>query len=53
MSIGNCAGFGAKKILLSKEQRKKANEIIDKCTYIELSKRQDFQEYFVDGMIFE
>ncbi|WP_434796683.1 ASKHA domain-containing protein [Terrisporobacter vanillatitrophus] len=53
MSIGNCAGFGAKKILLSQGQRKKANEIIDKCTYIELSKRQDFQEYFVDGMIFE
>lgn len=53
ISIGNCAGFGAKKILLSKGQRKETNEIIDKCTYIELSKRQDFQEYFVDGMIFE
>ncbi len=53
ISIGNCAGFGAKKYLLSEEQRKRTNEIIDKCMYIELSKRQDFQEYFVDGMTFE
>lgn len=53
ISIGNCAGSGAKKYLLSKRLRKVTNEIINKSTYIELSKRQDFQEYFVDCMMFE
>lgn len=53
ISIGNCAGYGAKQYLLSKRLRKITNDIINKSTYIELSKRVDFQEYFVDCMTFE
>lgn len=53
LSIGNCAGFGAKKYLLSEKVRKTANDIIDKSIYVELSKIQDFQEYFIDCIAFE
>ena len=53
ISIGNCAGLGAKKYLLSQNIRKVANEITNKTIYIELSKRQDFQEYFIDCIPFE
>jgi len=50
-SVGNCAGGGAKMYLLSKRIRENAVDIINKTTYIELSKRKDFQEYFIDSMI--
>lgn len=52
-SIGNCAGCGAKAYLLSKQIRENAVDIINKTTYIELSKREDFQEYFIDSMILD
>jgi len=52
-SIGNCAGSGAKMYLLSKGIRHNTVDIINKATYIELSKRKDFQEYFVDSMMME
>ena len=52
-SVGNCAGGGAKTYLLSKGIRENAVDIINKTTYIELSKRKDFQEYFIDSMILD
>lgn len=52
-SIGNCAGHGAKMYLLSKKIRYNTKRVINKSTYIELSKRPDFQEYFVDCITLE
>ena len=51
-SIGNAAGSGARMCLLSKEQKKKAIQIKKDTTYIELSSRGDFQEYFMDSIMF-
>ena len=51
-SIGNSAGSGSIMYLLSKDQRKKATQIKKSTTYIELSNKADFQEYFVDSMMF-
>ncbi|MBU3188118.1 DUF4445 domain-containing protein [Clostridium bowmanii] len=51
-SIGNGAGSGARMYLLSEEQREKALEIKKVTTYIELSNRADFQDYFMDSIMF-
>lgn len=50
-AIGNCAGSGAKMYLLSKLMRDRASEIENRAIYIELSDRQDFQDYFMDSMM--
>ncbi len=50
-SIGNSAGTGARMYLMSRECSKKIDKIIQNASYIELSGRQDFQEYFVDSMM--
>ncbi|HBC96956.1 MAG TPA: metal-binding protein [Clostridium sp.] len=52
-SIGNCAGSGARMYLLSKNVRDKTKLVVNKAAYIELSKRPDFQDYFIDSMIME
>lgn len=52
-SVGNCAGSGAKMYLMSKKIRENTVDIINKATYIELSNRGDFQEYFIDSMMME
>ncbi|HWQ80335.1 MAG TPA: ASKHA domain-containing protein [Anaerovoracaceae bacterium] len=52
-SVGNCAGSGAKAYLLSKALRSRAVEIADMARYIELSARKDFQDYYIEAMIFE
>lgn len=52
-SVGNCAGSGAKMYLLSKGIRDNTVDIINKAIYVELSKRGDFQEYFIDSMMIE
>jgi uncharacterized 2Fe-2S/4Fe-4S cluster protein (DUF4445 family) len=53
LSVGNAAGTGAKLFLLSKAYRQKTAGIINLVSYIELSDRSDFQEFFVDVMTFE
>jgi uncharacterized 2Fe-2S/4Fe-4S cluster protein (DUF4445 family) len=53
VSIGNAAGAGAKLYLLSKSLRKKAGQIVALASYIELSSRADFQDYYVENMTFE
>lgn len=50
--VGNSAGTGAKLYLISIENRKKIYEIIKITSYIELSKRKDFQDYYIDSMMF-
>lgn len=52
VSIGNAAGTGARLSLLSNCLRERLNGFTSKIQYIELSSREDFQEYFIDGMMF-
>ena len=52
-SIGNGAGVGAAMALLSGKQRQIAEEQIRKITHVELSRDMDFQEYYIDSMIFK
>jgi len=50
--IGHGAGIGARMALLSKDLRKKADEIADKIGYVELSIDPDFQEEFINALPF-
>ncbi len=52
ISIGNSAGSGARMYLLSQEQREAAAHVKKLTTYIELSAREDFQQYFMNSMSF-
>ncbi len=52
-NIGNSAGSGAKAYLLSRNIREKSEEVIEKTSYIELSSNQDFQDFFIGGMMIE
>lgn len=52
-SVGNCAGMGAKQYLLSAKTRKKVKELISRVTYVELSNRKDFQDYYLDSMMLQ
>lgn len=51
--IGNGAGAGAQRMLLDEDYLKRAEEIRRRMEYIELSARPDFQDLFVDHMLFE
>lgn len=51
-SVGNCAGNGAILYLLSRKFREKARQITEKTSYIELSTREDFKEYYINSMNF-
>jgi uncharacterized 2Fe-2S/4Fe-4S cluster protein (DUF4445 family) len=53
VKIGNGAGLGAKINLLDKKKINISNNIINNIEYIELSKRKDFQKYFMENMIFD
>jgi len=52
VSIGNGAGVGAKMALLFEEDMNRAEEIRKKIQYVELSTRMDFQEVFVEMLMF-
>jgi len=52
-AIGNAAGNGAKMVLLSKEERKKAVTLAGLSEHLELSTRSDFQDEFIDALAFE
>ncbi|MDF2678644.1 MAG: putative metal binding protein, partial [Bacillota bacterium] len=52
-NIGNSAGSGAKAYLLSRNLREKSEDVVVKTRYIELSSNQDFQDFFIEGMMFE
>jgi len=51
-SLGNAAAQGAIMCLLSKEKYKEAAEIAEKAETIELSGRPDFQNNYIDAMMF-
>jgi len=51
-SIGNAAGQGAEKLLLSKDMRDMAERLATKVHYIELSSHHDFQKIFTDSLFF-
>ena len=50
--IGNAAGAGACMYLLSKESYNKAREIAHTCEYIELSESKEFQDEYIESMMF-
>jgi len=51
-SIGNSSSIGAKQYLISDIKRKESIEIVKNTEYIELCLRPEFQEKFMDSMIF-
>ena len=51
--IGNAAGMGAVEMLLSRAARERAQAIAARARYIELSELEDFQDAFVEHMLFE
>jgi uncharacterized 2Fe-2S/4Fe-4S cluster protein (DUF4445 family) len=53
VSAGNTAGSGARLYLLSQKCRQKVVQIAELASYIELSTRVEFQDYYVDAMSFE
>jgi uncharacterized 2Fe-2S/4Fe-4S cluster protein (DUF4445 family) len=53
VSAGNTAGMGAKLYLISNDYRQKAEHIAELATYIELSNKAEFQDFYVDAMTFE
>jgi uncharacterized 2Fe-2S/4Fe-4S cluster protein (DUF4445 family) len=50
--VGNAAGVGAKMVLISRSQRKKAEEIAEKTDYLELTVYPGFSDHFIAGMQF-
>lgn len=52
ISLGNAAGTGAKIAALSETSLKGAEEIRKLAEYIELAERPDFQDIFLDKMMF-
>ncbi|MGI6684181.1 MAG: ASKHA domain-containing protein [Bacillota bacterium] len=51
-SVGNAAGAGARKFLVSKEMRQKAEKVARQVKHLELSARADFQDRFISSLSF-
>jgi len=52
-TVGNAAGQGAIEVLLSQDSLAQANFISKKINYIELSASKDFNDFYIDCMMFE
>ncbi|MDR1745302.1 MAG: ASKHA domain-containing protein [Planctomycetota bacterium] len=52
VSVGNASLAGTRLYLLSEEERRRADEVCDRVEYVELSGREDFQQAFVEQMLF-
>ncbi|MDD3242515.1 MAG: ASKHA domain-containing protein [Eubacteriales bacterium] len=52
-AVGNAAGTGAKAVLLSAQMEAQARALARQTEYIELSARPEFQNAFMDKMMFE
>ena len=50
--VGNAAGVGAKQMLLSKEKREEAKEVVKGINYIELTTYPGFTKTYTDAMYF-
>jgi len=48
--VGNAAGDGAKRLLLSENERKAAKEFAERVRYVELANHDDFTETFTGAM---
>jgi uncharacterized 2Fe-2S/4Fe-4S cluster protein (DUF4445 family) len=52
VSAGNVAGEGAKMTLLSMQERRGTEALLEEVTYVELSDRSDFNDRFVEQLAF-
>jgi uncharacterized 2Fe-2S/4Fe-4S cluster protein (DUF4445 family) len=50
--MGNAAALGAQMALLSETERRRTFELAQRIEHVALAARPDFQEIFVDGMVF-
>ena len=51
--VGNAAGVGIRRLLASTQARAKAKALAEKCRYMELSSRSDFQKVFLKHIGFQ
>jgi uncharacterized 2Fe-2S/4Fe-4S cluster protein (DUF4445 family) len=51
--VGNAAGQGAKMALLSRSERRRAQQIAARTGYLELTTHRGFKRLFVEGMMFQ
>jgi uncharacterized 2Fe-2S/4Fe-4S cluster protein (DUF4445 family) len=51
--VGNAAGLGVRQMLASRRARTRAREIAQRCRYVELSTRKDFQACFLGNIGFK
>ncbi len=51
--VGNAAGVGVRQILASRQMRARARELAQRCRYVELSTRDDFQKIFLHNIGFK
>ena len=51
--VGNAAGAGVRQMLASRQMRKRARELAERCRYVELSTRGDFQKTFLRNIGFK
>ena len=52
-SVGNTSGEGATALLLSSAAREREAQIVEQCTYLELSTSAEFNDYYIEMMEFE
>ena len=52
-SVGNTSGEGATALMLSSAARAREAEIVEECTYLELSVSAEFNEYYIQMMEFD
>jgi uncharacterized 2Fe-2S/4Fe-4S cluster protein (DUF4445 family) len=52
-SIGNAAGVGARLVLLSVTERRRAEEIARRVRHVELSEREGFYDRFAEAMMLQ
>lgn len=51
--VGNAAGIGVQRILASRQTRARGRELAQRCRYVELSTRADFQKTFLHNIGFK
>ena len=51
--VGNAAGAGVRQILASRQTRARGRELAERCHYVELSTRGDFQKTFLHNIGFK
>jgi len=49
--VGNAAGSGARQMLISQAQRRLAESLVEKITYVELTVHPSFTDIYMDAMV--